>query len=180
MLLESVRMVAAWLEDATWGVNALLATQGRDGSDTLPPNVTVLEETTSERAALGRPSDEQDETDETPVPVLSVFAYGGDDASAATVTPVGDGSAKVVVRYEARNASAALGRRDAYYTLRAVVRSLRALSLEGDEATDRTRNDVVLIALNDLRIEAADAALIDAGIYGQVVAGWDARDLTMT
>jgi len=173
-------MVTAWLDDATNGVNAILTTQSRDGSDTAPPAVTVLSEVDSERAALGRPADEQDEEDETPAPVLSVSAFGGDDASAATVRPIGDGSVKVLVRYEARNASAALGRRDAYYTLRAVMQCLRSLSLDGDEATDRTRNQVHLIALNELRIEAADAALIDAGIYGQVVAGWDARDLTMT
>lgn len=173
-------MVAAWLGDGTHGVNALLASQSRDGSDSQPPNVSVIEETTSERAALGRPQDEQDETDETPVPVLAVSAFGGDDASPATVSPIGEQSVKVLVRYEARNTSAAAGRRDAYYTLAAVQKCLRALSLDGDETTDRTRNSVHLIALNELRIEAADAALVDAGIYGQVVAGWDARDLTMT
>lgn len=179
MLLESVRMVAAWLGDATNGVNAILAAQSRDGSDAAPPDVTVLSEVDSERAALGRPADTQDEEDATPVPVLAVSAFGGDDASPQTVRPIGDGSVKVLVRYEARNASAARGRRDAYYTLRATMQCLRALSLEGT-AGDRTRNSVHLIALNELRIEAADAALVDAGIYGQVVAGWDARDLTMT
>ncbi len=173
-------MVAAWLADGTDGVNAILAAQSRDGSDTQPPNVTVLDETVSERAALGRPADTQDEEDTTPAPVLSVSAFGADDASPSTVRPIGDGTVRVLVRYEARNESAALGRRDAYYTLRAVMQCLRALSLDGNPATDRTRNNVHLIALSELRIESADAALVDAGIYGQVVAGWDARDLTMT
>jgi hypothetical protein len=180
VLLESVRMVAAWLDDATHGVNAILATLPRDGADTLAPDVTVLSEVDSERAALGRPADTQDELDPTPAPVLAVSAFGGDDASPATVRPIGDGTVRVLVRYEARNVSAALGRRDAYYTLRAVQQCLRALSLDGDPSTDRTRNAVHLIALNELRVESADAALVDAGIYGQVVAGWDARDLTMT
>lgn len=41
----AVRMVADWLQDATYGIDAIAAVVPRDGSDSAPPTVHVYDET---------------------------------------------------------------------------------------------------------------------------------------
>jgi hypothetical protein len=93
--------------------------------------------------------------------------------------PIGDVTVRVLVRFEMRGVDPSDGRRDCYQTLRAVVLSLRNLALEANAAT-RTRNEVALYACEELRVEPGPPELMDAGIYGQVVAAWAVRDLAAT
>jgi hypothetical protein len=172
VILEAVRLVAAWLGDATHGVGAQLAGMDFDGSDPTPPTPTIVDETTNDAAAQGRPAESADG------PVLSVVAFPLDDGSNATVKPGRDVTVRVAVLYAHRNSNPARGRQDALYTLRAVQLSLRALSLESSDA-QRIRGPVALVDLSELRVEPGipDPQLVDNAIYGQVVAGWMATDL---
>lgn len=171
-------MVAAWLAHPTYGVNAVLAALPTDGNDPIPASVTVIEETTNQRAAVGRPDDELDPDSHAPDPVLAVVGMQVDDATPQIPSPVGDVTVGVLIRFEGRYEDASAGRRDAYQTLRAVTLSLRKFTRDGDPVADRTRNDVALIDLEELRIEPGPVQLAETGIYGQVLASWKARDLT--
>jgi len=172
VIVETVRLIAAWLGDATHGVGAQLAAMTFDGADTAPDTPTIAEETTNDLVAAGRVGEVADG------PVLGVVSYPLEDGSEASATPGRDVTVRIGVLFADRNADPSDARRDAYYTMRAVQRSLRALALEATVA-ERTRGSVNLLAQSELRIEPSppDPQLIDNGIYGQVVAGWSAVDL---
>lgn len=165
--------MAAWLGHETHGVAAQFEGMTFDGSDAAPAVPTIVDETTNDAAAAGMVSEAV-----VVGAVLGVVVLPLEDASAAAVTPGRDVTLRVAVIYANRNSNAAEARRDGYYTLRAVQKSLRALALEASLA-ERTRGPVALVSLDELRLEPApsDYALVDNAVYGQVVAGWTVTDL---
>lgn len=172
MIVETLRLIAAWMEDGTHGIGAQLAAMTYDGADTAPATPAVAEETTNDALAAGRVAEAADG------PVLGVVAYPLEDGSESSATPGRDVTVRVAVLYADRNSDPSDARRDAYYVLRAVHRCLRALALEATES-ERTRGCVNLLSQSELRVEPSppDPQLIDNQIYGQVVAGWSAVDL---
>lgn len=142
MILESLRMVNDWLQDATFGVNAKLPGIPLDGSDTVPPDVvSFLEETSNALVARGRLPE-----DATLLPCLAVLQRGPLDIPAHVNTTYQDGEIILAIWYGARDVDSDDGRQDAYYTMRAVRRSLRELFK--DDATPkaaRTRGNVSLL-----------------------------------
>src|SRR5262245_34051751 len=68
MFIEPIRIVAAGLAHATFGVNAMIAAQVRDGSDPAPPTIVAFEESTKLEVALDR-------LPESPRPIVAVQHY---------------------------------------------------------------------------------------------------------
>lgn len=176
MIVEGLRLVAAWLGHETHGVAAQLATMTFDGSDSAPAAPTIVEETTNDLAAMGRAAEASPNG---AGGVLGVVALPLEDASGAVTTPGRDLTLRLMVQYANASPNLADARRDGYYTLRAVLLSLRALTLEATPA-ERTRGSIALVSLDELRLEPAPAelALMDGSIYGQVVCSWQVTDLS--
>lgn len=162
MQLEAQRIVAAWLADATYGVNAKLAGLTYDGSDTQPADVaTITAACDHEDAAFGR-------FDGMTLPAIIVAPRDTQHRDAAQVQPHGEvyGSVTLLVRYAQRTTSATKALRDGAYVTRAILASLRELYLPANEAS-RQRNNVYLLAPEDVREpglyeETDDAWLISA------------------
>jgi len=143
VILESVRIISDWLQDATYGVNAKLAGVPLDGSDTVPPDiVTFLEETTSGVVARGRLPE-----DEALLPCLAVLQRGAVELPATVGTSHQEGDVPIAIWYGARDKDSEDGRKDAYYTMRAVRRSLREL-FKDDATPKAARSDRSGISLS--------------------------------
>lgn len=162
-------MVADWLQDATFGVNALLAGVPRDGGDPVPPALaSVIDETRDQVAA-------REQLPKSGFPLLEVFAAGveipGDIGG-----PLLEGDLSVGIRYATKQVNSATAVRDARYTMRAVRRSLMQLNRNENEAA-RTRNSILLIYCVSLRQVPHFEKREDAWFVGGLVATYKARDV---
>lgn len=147
MILDTVRMVADWLNDATYGVNAVLAAVDLDGTDSAPAGTyTIQDETRDDDAAINR--------DGTP-PLIRVTS--GDlrslDGQSATYTHDADISTEITIVRDATSPAAVV--RDCYYTARAVAKSVESLfGTSATAATARVRNGVQAYAITNLSTAA--------------------------
>ena len=137
MILETLDLLADWLNDPTNGVNAKLAAVPRSGTDTVPPDLAlIVAETRDFGAALGQLPDQDAD-----YPCLLVSQSGdGSQFDPHAKQGVRDAEIDVLIRYGAKEAQAAKGSRDALYTFRAVQRSVEAW-MESVEA-NRERNGI--------------------------------------
>jgi hypothetical protein len=165
---ELVRIVADWLEDATYGVNAQLDLVPRDNGDAQPADVTIVDETRDNRPARGR-------VPEGDGPVVTVAMQG---LTHMTETVMEDGylAADIVVQYAAKNVDAWKAKRDGNYTLRAVAWSLRRLRRTDANAAARVRNSVAVIALDPVRFDPWFERVEDTLVVGTLTVPVTARD----
>jgi len=163
MILEVVRAVADWLEDATYGVDAKLAALTLDGGDSLPSGVlTVYDETRDDDAAIDRPPE---------APFLKVVAgeIRSLDGQAATYTHDADIPLEITIQRKLTSPAALV--RDLYYTTRATLQSVEALFDPSIPAavTACSRNGVqlqVIVTLSAARVAPSlDDATGSAAVY---------------
>lgn len=171
MQLEAQRIVAAWLGDATYGVNAKLDVLTYDGSDTQPTDVaTITAAADNVDAAFGR-------FDGMTLPAIIVSARETDHRDPDETQPgTGvDGSVAVLIRYAQRTNSATKALQDGAYVTRAIIASLRELHTR-DEA-NRQRNNVYLMAAESLREPGLYEETEDAWLLSAVEVRYQARDI---
>lgn len=138
MHTDLLRQVKTWLDDATKGVNALLASVPQDGGAPSLPAVTTFEASSTDWVMRGR----IDRAKVGSGPVLIVQPADGDEA---TLQETGSeipahGMLSVVVRYATRKTGTASGYVQAWQTLRAAARSIH---LQAARQTV-TRNNVTI------------------------------------
>lgn len=170
MILEASHLIALWLEHATYGVNALLAsTIPREAGDALPTVATIADEFTNARASVGR----------LPVtlPALSIDTFAADVIENQVVADQGDGSVVVRIRYGASRSDLAQAKRDGSYVIRAVAASLRILHRQAHEAS-RTRNSLRLRPAQNgaVQVRPYYEELEDRVVTALCVATYDFRD----
>jgi hypothetical protein len=135
MILETIRLLAAALADGTTGINAQLATVPRDSGDPQPPNVTVVEETTSPWAARGV------NPQEITTPYAVVSQAGPLVMEGEAVATYRKGRLSVAVEILSPKSASAEATRALLYTARAVQRAVRVWLADASSAL-RTDNDV--------------------------------------
>lgn len=161
MRLEAVRIVTAWLKNATYGVAAKLAALPLDGSDTRPTtiaNTSIVDETDNANAAFRR-------FDGLTLPALIVTCAGEPeqrDAELPQSNDRADGYVTVQVRYAERAAGSQTAIVDGTYVIRAVIASLRELHSNANIAS-RTRNSIRLVSCE---------SIVEQGIYEEVEDTW--------
>ncbi len=161
MRLEAVRIVSAWLRDATYGVAAKLAALPLDGSDTRPDTIAsgqVVDEASNAHAAFRR-------FDGLTMPALIVSVVGDveyRDSELPQYTERTDGTVTVQVRVAHRKLASESAIADAVYYIRAVVASLRELH-KNENVASRTRNSIRLVSCE---------SLVEQGVYEEVEDTW--------
>lgn len=166
MELETIRMVADWLEGAAPGssnasVNAFLPSVPRDAGDDVPPNVTVYDSTRDEWVTLQKVPHESEVT----LPALVVCPADALRMDGEVMTVFRDGRGKLAVVYVDRRADRKALNQNALYTARAVRQSLKAFH-DPVNAGSRARNNIHL--LNCEQIE-------ELGIYKEWADAWASR-----
>lgn len=146
MLIDTARMVAAWLVHATHGVPAGLAGVPIDIGATRYDAVTVFDETNDEEAARLQAPDA--------LPALVVNTAGTlDDATVAVQPYPGDLTVDVVLRHIVRDSDTDQALAALDQGQRAIRRTMaRLFTVAGNEAA-RTRNNVQLYQLRAYRAE---------------------------
>lgn len=171
MILETVRVVSAALENLTYGVNAQLASLDIDSGDTVPTNiVTIGNETEDFLVAMGRVV--------TPFPSLSVALDGDADLDGEVLTTIRDAEIPIAIRMGLSNDQAQNGLRDTYYYLRAVIKTLRDLSSNSNIA-DRTRNNICVAEILELTHRPLFREIEDTNgiVTGQLIVTYKVRDV---
>lgn len=164
-----VRLVAAWLAGAS-GINAHLATIPRDGSDTVPADLTVLDETGDRDTALGRVP----ELASRPAAQVAMVRDAEESLEAHSV-PIREFQATLGVRLTLSAAQTEAGARDLYYYVKATLEALTALH-RADE-TGRTRGAVILEhPLAGILISPIQALENDEAVSCVLTVRYQARD----
>lgn len=138
MFLETVRIVTDWLNDGTYGVNALLSALPLDGGDSVPAVALITDETRNAVAARERfPA--------AAGPVITVHL-----ARPAIIRTELQGAFRdapdvpVLIRYADTNQAATdAGTKNALYTVRAILQSVARL-MDQPGVTARVRNQVAI------------------------------------
>ena len=175
MILEPIRAVTAWLNDATYGANAQI-TGGAitlDGADSSPAvYAQIIEETTSGIVALGTvPRD-------ITTPACLVWQYSELQMEGNTVLASHqDGVLEIAIADIVKESDAANGNRDAHYRIAAVRKSLNILQ-GNDHDSDRLRSDVQMRA-GDIqwRLTRPDIELEGAFITAGLIVKYNIRGL---
>ena len=167
MIIETLRIVADWLGDSTYGVNAMLANMSFDGSDTQPPDVFVLNAADDPHAAL-----DQIPTDADNLPALLVTLYTSpvDQVVPAAQPWPPDVQVDVLIRYAARDVLSTRGVCDLSYTNLAIWWSLGFLMSTNAGLSARTRNGTQLYGVSEMRALTLDRPNVDAVMTGAVLA----------
>lgn len=181
MRLEIVRMIADWLLDSTYGVNAYLPSVPRDVGDSAPPNIAdwnstlaVFDETRHLWVVQREPPPA--------VPALYVMCdspvnmigqpYPNGDVR-TTNNPVA-----IAIRYLTSQSDRVQAHVDGEYTLRGVLRSIAELMKNANEAS-RTRNSIQLIAAVDPTVYfPIEETVGESTVSGAVLLNVEARDVS--
>lgn len=170
-MIEPVRIVADWLEAATNGVNARLASVPRDGGDAQPPDVAIYDETRDDRIGRGRVADTEDT-----LPAVYVTLRSGTILPESQVMDDGFFSADLLIRYATRQTDASRAKQEAFYTLRAAAWSIRRLQRSDVSLAARTRNQVVLTRILTVTYEPTLEEVSDALLVGTLIIPCEWRD----
>lgn len=176
-MIEGVQCLAAWLADATWGVNALLANPAfLLGGEPAPAPVTVVNEI--EAPWVARREITSDLLKQ--APYLAVYQVGAPtfeprvQKMSATVGEVG-GTAVLGVVYIASSAASATAARDAKHVLRAARGALWLLQ-DPSNGPARNRNGFRLETLNTVELEALQEQRGDAVFTAALLATYLTRE----
>jgi len=164
MILETLRI----LKDAlSSGGSAPLATHiaavPRDGGDAAPTTPTVVDETRSAAAALGRSPNATG-------PALLVSFQSATDDDPKTMQRTGDVTVAVIFRYVDKDATAERAAQDALYVMRALRRALKNIPMPV------TRNQVAMYSLQTADYVAIDQKTDDKSTVVGVRATFVVRD----
>lgn len=173
MLLEPVRIVADWLADASYGVNALRLTVEVDAGDAQPGAVVIGDETRDGNVARGRLPDATTSASN----LIAVTSGSGVQFEGGVLTTVRDGTLPLIVRIGTPNVATEDGTRDGLYLARVVFQSLKVL-MQADHADDRTRNSVHIKDLSDLTMQGVFQEMQDQTVTCAVSMTCRVRDLT--
>lgn len=173
MLLEPVRIVADWLADASYGVNALATVVEVDAGDPQPGSVVIGDETRDGRVARGEmPAPTSSATN-----LIAVTSGSGTRYDGGVLTTIRDGQMPMVIRIGSSNVDTEDGTRDGLYLARCVFQSLKILC-QSDHADDRTRNNIHIKDAADLSIQGVFQTIEDATVTAAIQVTWNVRDLT--
>lgn len=174
MKIETCRIIADWLEHATYGVNAMLDTVPLAGADVVPDDVTVFNAADDKMAAL-----RQIPTDATELPALVVMLEPSaiEQAFPANQPFPPDAQVDVLIRYEAKDSTTQKAVRDESYTTRAIWRSIGQLMNTSAGNTARSRNSIQLYGIVGMRALTLDAPTQDAVMSGGVMLSLRVRDI---
>lgn len=168
MIVESDRLVADWLADATTGVNACLLALPLDGSDARPvPFASITDETRDGPTARGEFP--------TARPALAVSIDVIQELDGTVVTVTRDGHLKIRLRVAVDNPDTAAAMTAMGYYLRAALRSLRKL-FEVDESL-RVRNQIYLETCITLALQTYPPPAESGTVTGAILATLQLRDL---
>lgn len=143
MILETIRAVADALDNATYGVNAQLASVPLDAGDSTPTSVaTITDATRDYLTAVGRLPQTR--------PCLTVALAEPVTMDGEVMQSDRNGEVDLIIRYGMDDADTEQGVRDTFYTLRAVVQSLRDFN-SNDNASDRQRNGIMVLECTNIR-----------------------------
>lgn len=161
MLFETVRAVADWMADPTYGINAILAAAPLEAGVARAAAVTVSDDTRNAEVARGQIPDT--------LPALLVTTTAtAITMTSPTVRPYpADMLVELGIRYAAANVATEVAFNDTAQVLRAVTKSLGALWTTAAGEAARLRNQVQLIELREIRTElyqANDDARVTLGM----------------
>lgn len=151
---EVVRIVADWLADATYGVNAYAATVPRDAGDAAPPEVTVIDQTRDPKAARERNAAKEDAED--PGWEVAVALADPIETAWATTTDADADAIGLFIGIKGRQDESDLAVQHLNYLTRATRRSLAELFTNANELS-RRRNSVHLVGLPRVRHHAPES-----------------------
>ncbi len=168
MIVETLRMHKTWLTDVTHGAVAKIAAVPLEAGDAAPPALVDVVEETSDEATGGEglPANP---------PCLGMLAEILADAPDPAMNDMGDGVIRVLLRYLTRQTNAAIARRDAAYSMRGILASLRLFAAGGQEAS-RSLRGVQLITRTQLTCETLYVPVGDGFCSGLITATYIYRD----
>jgi hypothetical protein len=173
MILETLRAWTDWQQNATYGVNALLAAVPRDAGDPVPGNVaTFVDETRNGPAARRRIPDV------VPALVTRLHLTGALDPSVGPNVAHRDAEVAVATWYADRNVATENGNRSCLYVLRALQRSLAKFVDPSIAAanTARTRNGITIYNVTALQHVTTFDTIEDTDILGALFVTFKVRD----
>ena len=174
MFVETVDLVAEWLANQTYGVNALLPGVLLKQGDTPPPPVKSIS-TTMRIGEIARATLPQDPAK---YPLILVGQHG----NAVLDVDIRQGVWDLIpmpigIGYAIRDAASDEGQRHAAYTLIAVMRSLWNLEDPGNQmgAAARQRNNVTIQSVMSFEALEPSAELKDIAVVRGLVVGFRVR-----
>jgi len=170
VIVEVLEMHTTWLTDGTHGAAALIATVTRNAGHTAPPTlVDVVSEMNDEATATenGMPANP---------PCLGMTAQVIGDAPDSAVNDDGEGLVEVAMRYLTREKNAKLARRDAAYSARGILASLRQLAAGGQEASRQLRG-IQLVTRTKLEFQTLYVPIGDGFCSGLFLVTYVYRDV---
>lgn len=167
MILETVRILADWLSDATYGVNAVRLAVPKDTGVTDFPAVTVLDSTRSGLVARGGVPNLA--ANQFPALLVTPADQPIDQASPAVRPYPSDTTVTVLVRYATNQLDTAAAERDASQTLKAVWWQLPQLLLTSAGEAARTRANVHLYSIRSMQMATLYEAEGDTIVTGGVL-----------
>ena len=175
----AVRIVANWLNDGTYGVNAIAAVVPLDTDDTVPPAVTVYDETRDgwvARNQVPRP------TSKVAMPAVIVFLQQaqspGGVVPSASGGRVANGTVQLAIQLLMDEAHTETAVTAGMYLMRAIRNSLMQLD-EGENDAARTLVGVRLLPSKSLVQGQLDAPQSDGVLsLGAIVVQYDTEELT--
>ena len=170
MILDTVRAVADWLSDGTYGINAALAALDLDGADTAPAGTyAIIDETRDDDATIGRDGTR-------PFVRVAAGEVRSLDGQAATYTHDADVPLELLICRATTSPAATV--RDLYYTVRATCQVLeRLFGTSAAAVAARTRNQVQLSHIENLSTAQVRVELGDTPATAAVMVTIRVRDL---
>ena len=180
MRIETVRITADWLKRSDFGVNHYLSLVPRDAGDPKPPAIPEQEDAGTAIFDETRHPWVADKQDPPIFPCIYITGEGGIEMEGE---PTPDGQIRetvaplvVIARYVTNDADTMRAIRDAEYTLRAILRSLREL-VKNTNFAARTRNDICVIQMLDPAIYfPVIEAVGDSRVTGAIGINYQVRD----
>lgn len=171
MILETVRIIADWLGDATYGVNAVRLTVPKDAGVADFPAVTILDSTRSGLVARGGVPNLA--SSQFPALLVSPSDQPIEQTGAVIRPWPPDATITVLIRYATQDLDTARAERDASQTIRAVWRAIGSCITTNP---NRVRAGVQLIGIRSVQAATLYESTEDATITGGVLVTCHVRD----
>ena len=172
MILETVRIVADWLDHPTYGVNALASSVPRDDGVDVFPRVVVRDSTRDGRVTRGQ----LPPVDDLPALLVTPTDQPLEQAS-STVRPwPPDATVSVLVRYATQRLDTAQAERDTSQTIRAIWRCIGQMMTTTAGETARTRAAVQLYSVPNMQAATMYEDNADVIVTGGVLVTCRVRD----
>jgi hypothetical protein len=165
VIVETVRIIADWMADATYGVNAVRDAVPRDTGVRVAPAVAVLDSTRDGRVTRGGVP--QGITG--PALLVSPADQPLEQANPAVRPFPPDASLTVLVRFVTANLDSAEAERDASQTIKAVWWQVPQLLLTSAGEAARTRAGVQLYAISNMQAVTLYESDADTIVTGGVL-----------